>query len=389
MNIIFKNPLLFFNGKLRKFKKFEVSDIVSDLNDFQGKSNLEIEARDLAILPGLIDPHVHIRDFELAFKEDFLTGSKAAAKGGFVYFIDMPNTMPPVLDSETLEKRKQVAKKSIIDCGFHFGASARDNTQEIVKAFRDKKVHSLKIYLNHTTGDLLIEDEKLLDKMFAIAPLVSVHAEDEKVELAIKLAKKHHTKLYLCHISQESELQIIKKYKKTANDPIFVEVTPHHLFLDQDLDKDGFTKMRPPLRNKRDQQSLWAAIESGLIDTIGSDHAGHTKQEKQSSSPPFGVPGLETTTPLLIDAYNKGMIRLEKLVFLLSQNSAKIFGLNYLGKLDSKHKTNLTIIDLNLTKTLKNNTLKTKCGWSPFDNWELKGWPIMTIAQGKIVFGNL
>jgi dihydroorotate dehydrogenase (NAD+) catalytic subunit len=193
----------------------------------------------------------------------------------------------------------------------------------------------------------------------------------------------------LCHISTAKEIDYIRKnpnsLKLRETGKLFVEVTPHHLFL-TNKDENNFVNMKPSLKTKEDQKSLWKAINDGIVDTIATDHAPHTKGEKLSQNSPFGVPGVETMLPLLFDAYNKKKISLKKIIDLICKNTVKIFGIKNKGEIIVGNDADLTILDLNLFKKVDENKLHTKCSWSPFANWELKGWPIMTIVNGNIVF---
>jgi len=327
-------------------------------------------------LPQLIDPHVHFRVPGMDHKEDWQTGSKAALAGGFTTVLDMPNTKPPTTTSDLLEAKRQIVQKdAMVNYGFHFAASV-DNWNEIKKV--KDKIASVKVFLNYSTGNLKIEDDKILQKIFKASPIISCHAEGEMVEKAISLTKKCNNKLYLCHISTKDEIDFIKK-NKTKN--IFVEVTPHHLFLKSENVKDGFWEMYPNLKSQSNVDALWQAIEEGVIDTIGSDHAPHTKKEKRQNDFPRGIPGIETSLPLMLDAVNNGMLKLERLIELMSTNPAKIFRIK--TSPDCK-----TIVDMTLKKEVKNENLYTKCGWSPFDGWQLTGWPIKTIINSQVIFDN-
>lgn len=328
-------------------------------------------------MPGLIDAHVHFRDPGLTHKEDFKSGSEAAARGGVTTFIDMPNVSPAMVTRKLLEERRELAKKSIVDYGFHFGASPED-IDEISKA---KNVASTKVFFNISTGKLMITDDKALESIFQASKIITVHAEDEQVERAINIAKKTNKPVFLCHVSQKSELDMIKKsgYKK-----FFVEVTPHHLFLTE-ADKSYLNIMKPPLRTKADQDALWQAIQNGEVDTIGTDHAPHLESEKKEKET-YGVPGIETMLPLLLNAHNEGKISLNQIQKLTSENPARIFKIQHKGFLKPGFDADLTIIDLNLKQKVKKEHLKTKCKWSPFEGKVLKGWPITTIVRGRIVY---
>jgi dihydroorotase len=328
-------------------------------------------------LSQLIDPHVHFRVPGLEYKENWQTGSMAAVNGGITTVLDMPNTQPPTTTAERLNQKIEiVAKDSLVNFGFHF-AAATDNLAEIPKVIN--LVASVKVFLNHSTGNLQITDDKILEKIFRAAPLIAVHAEDEMVEKAIWLTERCGNQLYFCHTYSATMIEYIKKFKKRL--PIFVEVTPHHLFLNRDEHTGPFYQMLPPLQTKKDNEALWQAITDGTVDTIGTDHAPHTVEEKNSPQPPFGVPGVETSLPLMLNAVNQGRLTLERLIELMSTNPAKIF------KIKIQADT-YTEVDLDLEKEIQNENLKTKCGWSPFAGWKLRGWPVKVVINGNVVLEN-
>jgi dihydroorotase len=386
LNLTLQNGQVLKDGQLKSAGNLFITNGQWTQKSSAENSVLNLEGK--IIFPGLIDPHVHSRDFNQAHKEDFSSVSLAAARGGYTFFLDMPNTAPPVLDLATLEKRKIAAKKSVLPVRFHFGSSAKNNLLEIKKALKDPQVVSIKIYMNHTTGDLLIEDEKLLKEIFSVAhsKIVTVHAEEEKVEQALFYAKKSQTRLYFCHISLESELDLIRKSKKQNGDLVFTEVTPHHLFLNEGDYSGSLTAMRPPLRSKKDQEALWEAIESGLVNTIGTDHAPHTLAEKESATPPPGVPGLETALPLMLTAWKDKRISLAKIQELMFTNPALIFNLkNPADFLRPQTKPDFTVIDPDKER-LAEEGLLTKCCWTTFAGKKLTGWPILTVANGEMVY---
>ena len=384
MSLLIKNAKLLSNG-LEVIKDIYIKDgIISKIGNLDVSADKVIDAEENFVIPGVIDPHVHFREPGLNHKEDWQTGSYAAAKGGITTVIDMPNTKPPVFTSRDLQEKRKLASKSIVNYGFHFGGSAENNTEDILDV---RNVASTKVFMNHSTGNLLIEDLKLIEKIFMASRMVATHAENKQVEEAVEIAKKTNQRLYLCHLSLKSEVDFLKK-NKASN--IFCEVTPHHLFLtDADFKKKkGFAKMLPTLKTKKDQKALWEAIDYGLIDTIGTDHAPHLPEEKKAKNFPAGVPGVETMLPLMLDAVNRGKLTLQKLVEMTSRNPAKIFGIQNKGLLKVGYDADLVIIDMNLKKKVKNSELLTKCGWSPFNNKILKGWPIITIVNGNVVYGN-
>lgn len=382
MTLLIKNCKLISNEKEIFRNIFVKKGKIAAITTKKPKADQEIDAKNNYVLPGIIDPHVHFRDPGLTHKEDFFTGSISAAAGGITTVLDMPNTNPPTITAELLKEKKQIAKKSIVNFGFHFGAAV-DNIREIIKA-RDKTA-STKLFMNLSTGKMMIEDRITLEQVFEVSKIVSVHAEKEKVAEAVAYAKKTNTKLYLCHISLKDEIDFLRKVK---NNKIFVEVTPHHLFLTkEDFKKQkSFADMKPNLKSKSDKEALWKAIDDGIVDTIGTDHAPHTKEEKRKKEYPSGVPGCETALPLMLDAVNKGKIELIKVVKLMCQNPAKIFGIKNKGRLKVGYDADITIIDMNKKKKVQNKNLFTKCKWSPFDGKILKGWPIVTIVGGKVIF---
>ncbi|MBW2993327.1 amidohydrolase family protein [Candidatus Woesearchaeota archaeon] len=384
MSLLLKNCKLLAQG-LPVIKNIYIENgIIKGIGSLNISADKIIDVKEHFVIPGLIDSHVHFREPGLNHKEDWKTGSHAAAKGGVTTVLDMPNTKPPTFTLSDLNKKRELACKSVVNYGFHLGASAEDNSEDILDV---RDIASTKVYMNNTTGNLLIEDLKLIKKIFMASKMISTHAEEKQVEEAVEIAKKTGKRLYLCHLSLKSEVDFLKQ-NKTSN--IFCEVTPHHLFLtDADFKKKkGFAKMLPTLKTKKDQKALWDAIDEGVIDTIGTDHAPHTIDEKKAKKYPAGVPGVETMLPLMLDAVNRKRITLQKLVEMTSRNPAKIFGIKNKGLLKVGYDADLVIVDMNMKKKVKNEELLTKCRWSPFNNKILKGWPIITIVNGNIVFDN-
>jgi len=339
----------------------------------------KIDIKEKYVLPGLIDPHVHFRDVGLSHKEDFYTGSCAAAAGGVTTFLDMPNTKPLTTTVKLLEEKRKLAKKSIVNYGFHFGA-ATDNVDEIKKA---RNVASTKVFMNLSTGKMMIKDDKVLAEIFKASRMVTVHAEDTMVDKAIKITKQSGNKLYLCHVSHRSELDTIRE-ERTKD--IFAEATPHHLFLADQDHRDAFTKMIPELKSVLDNEALIEAVKDGTINTIGTDHAPHTIGEKLGTEPPAGIPGVETMLPLLLDAVNREIFSLTDIQRLCCENPAKIFRIKNKGKIQAGFDADLTVIDLDFVQEVSEDNMHSKCGWTPYDGLTLKGWPIMTICNGNIVF---
>ncbi len=329
-------------------------------------------------LPGLIDPHVHLRDPGQTYKEDFYTGTSAALAGGYTTILDMPNNLAPVTTLGRLENKIKIAKEKILcDVGFHFG-SLGDNLDEFEKI--SEKVIGLKLYLSQTTGGFIIPKKKA-EAVFRRWPknkVILVHAENKMLDYIIKLVSVFKNKVYICHVGRKDEIIKIRKAKDDGL-AITFGTTPHYLFLtNKDFKKNGpFAFMKPPLGSKKDQDFLWKNIR--FVDVIESDHAPHTIEEKESNRPPFGVPGLETTLPLLLTAAAKGRITIEQIVEKCYENPAKIFNIKTNEKTHSE-------VDLNQEYVIENKNLKTKCGWSPFAGWKVKGKVKRVFIRGKKVY---
>jgi len=384
MSLAIKNGQIFINNGLIKKNILVENSKIKKITNNNIKAEKTIDASGKIVLPGIIDSHVHMREPGQEYKEDFFSGSCAAAAGGVTTFLDMPNNKPPILTALDLEKKRQAAKKSIVNYGFYFGTDGK-NINEFKKI---SNVATLKVYMDKTTGNLIINDESVLNKIFMRFKRIAVHAEEENVERAIKLAIKNKSQLHLCHISSREEINLIRNFKNNKECKIFVEVTPHHLFLTKEDEKNSFFMMKPGLKTKKDQDALWKAIKDGTMDRIATDHAPHTITEKESENPPYGVPGIETMLPLLLDAVNNKKLSLNDVVRLTIKNPAEMFGIKNKGRIETGFDADLVIVDMKKTKTVSNKNLFTKCRWSPWHGKELRGWPITTIVNGNVVFNN-
>lgn len=337
-------------------------------------------------LANLTDIHVHLREPGATHKEDFKTGSQAALAGGITTLVDMPNNPLPTTSIKALKNKVKLAKaKSLVDLFFYFGANNRNwgTYEKLAKHSLWARVKGLKIYLDHTTGPLLIEDLAILQKHFKSWPPVKpilIHGEGATILKAVQLAAIYKQRLHLCHLSQASELEIVAWAKKKGL-AVTAEVTPHHLFLNQtDLGRLGsLAMMRPPLRRAKDNQALWQALRQGLIDCLASDHAPHTLKEKKRSLPPNGVPGLETMLPLMLTAVVQKRISLKRLTEALSFFPACFLGI----KKDVK---TFCEVDLDRRWVIKNENLKTKCGWSPFHGQKVIGKVVRVFYRGQKVY---
>ena len=331
-----------------------------------------------------------MRDPGLTHKEDFSSGSKAAARGGVTTFLDMPNTIPNTITKESLEEKKNMMlNKSYVDYGFHFGGSKADNTEDIKQIIN--KAASTKIFFNASTGNMLVEDDKILYKLFEASKIVTVHAEEKKVDKAINIAKQTNTPLYLCHLSLESEINSLKKAKDSGM-IIYGEATPHHLFLNtEDVNKNEKNKMllrmKPELREKSDNNALWNAITDGTIDTIGTDHAPHLLSEKLEKLT-FGIPSIEHSLELMFKKVKDSTINIKLLTKIMSENAGKIFGIKDKGLLKEGFDADFVIVDLNDESLIEEKDIITKASWSPYIGFKRGAKVITTIVRGNIVYNN-
>jgi len=335
-------------------------------------------------IPGLIDVHVHLREPGATHKEDFYTGSRAAIAGGFTFIIDMPNNPLPTISKERLDEKIRLSKKALCDIGFHFGTDGK-NISEFKNAWESPYVYGLKIYCNHTTGEMLIEDETLLDKVFSAwnsAKPILVHAEGPQLVTALFLAQKYDRRIHVCHISQATEVELVREAKKKGQ-KVTAGVTPHHLYFTEDavLKMKGYAMMKPPLGAESDREALWAGLKDGTIDIVETDHAPHTKEEKEKTPLAFGVPGLETALGLMYRAVKDGHITKDDVLKFLYTNPKNIF--NVLEQPDTYME-----VDPDLAYVAGENGYETKCGWSPFDGMTLYGRPKTVVVKGKKILEN-
>jgi Dihydroorotase and related cyclic amidohydrolases len=375
----------FSEEEIRNIEKNEKLEII----DLKGKT----------VMPGVIDVHTHMREPGITAKEDFATGSRACAKAGVTTFYDMPNTIPTTTTLEALKDKKKLAsEKSVVNYGFHFGGSRNNNIDEIKKVLEAKEANTVKIFMNVTTGEMLIEDEDILKNVFKNSKLVLVHAENEMIDKAVEYNKNYGNGLYVCHIPSKEELKKVLEAKKdpelnTEKHPVYAEVTPHHLFLNEEIRESTdrnkmLLRMKPELRTKKDNEFLWEALNNGEVDTIGTDHAPHLISEKLEKIT-FGMPGVETSLALMLNAYNEGKVKLEMIQKLMSENPARIMKISKRGKLEEGYYADVIAVDLDKEWTVGvDDTIESKCGWTPYENWKLKGKNVLTIVNGKVVYQN-
>jgi len=329
-------------------------------------------------LPGLVDIHVHLREPGGTHKEDFSSGTAAALAGGFVAVLDMPNNTPPVVDQETLLRKVELAAaKARCDFGFYMGASSDNASKPLV----DPHVAGLKMYLDDTYGPLRVNSLPTMMAHFRYWPRnkpIAAHAEGLSTAIAIGLAQLYDRRLHLCHVSQKAEIELVRQAKERRV-RLTCEVTPHHLFLTEDDAKSlgRLSLMKPPLGTPQDNQALWDSLD--IIDAVASDHAPHTLAEKQADNPPPGVPGLETTLPLLLNAVSEGRLSLEEVARLLHHGPARVMDL----KVPEGARVE---VDPTITWSIRGAQLYTKCGWTPFEGMTVKGRVISVKLRGAVVY---
>lgn len=326
-----------------------------------------------------INPHVHLRDFDESHKEDLDSGTRAAVAGGWTTVLDMPNNRPPITDRASLEEKHRRAAEKIHCFYGAFLVGVAGNARQAAEAASGAA--GLKIYLDNTHGALFVRELDLLAEHFRLWPAgkpILVHAEGLSAPLAVGLAQVYGKRLHLCHISTAEEIAFIRAAKESGA-AITCEVTPHHLLLTEDDARrlGPFGYMKPELKTAADVQALWDNLD--VIDCIADDHAPHTVEEKRSENPPPGVPGLETTLPLMLNAVAEGRLTLEQLVERVSTNPARIFHI-------PDQPETYALIDTEARYTLDTAALQTRCGWSPFEGHPLRGRICEVWIRGKRVF---
>ncbi|MFH1426705.1 MAG: dihydroorotase [Candidatus Kerfeldbacteria bacterium] len=371
----------------------------------------KVTARRLVLLPALVDCHVHFRVPGAEQKEDWVTGSEAAVFGGICAVIDMPNNTPAMVDAATYKQKKSLVhsqKKYGLHAFFNLGASG---TVVPDNGIADDVV-GLKIYVGSSTGDLLVDSENELRRIYEQwDKVIVVHAEDDvmisenaekladysgsdkhsrvrdravavsAVKMVLELVREFNKPTVIAHISTKEEVDLIREAKNDGL-PVFAEVTPHHLFLNElHYEQWGdYVKVNPPLRTAEDNEALWAGLRDGTIDVISTDHAPHLPAEKESGyeTAPAGIPEIDTVLSLMLNAVNEGKIGLDRLIDAMHTKPIAIFNLPSLGQCG-------TVVDMAKKQTVSKERLKTKCGWTPYEGMELQGWPLFTIIDNKAV----
>jgi dihydroorotase len=352
------------------------------------RSDLKTEG--LYLMPAWVDPHVHVRDPGYTYKEDWYSCSRAALKGGYATILDMPNNKVPTTDVDTLKNKMEIAKsRSYVNFGLHI-ALTDHNAEELRDRWIQSRVCGIKVYMARTTGGITVSSERALLDVFRQPRPVMVHTGGmeglSRILFIHERAAKsfpHLPVLYICHVSTENELKLLRK-KKGKLPHIRAEVTPHHLFLDK-AGYHGPPGVLPPLGSERDREALWEGVGDGLIEFLGTDHAPHTREEKMSDNPPAGFPGLETSLPLMMNALAEGRIGPDRLLAIASRNARLLFRMGKGAGVQKNEPADCVLLERG-EFTVGEGGYETKCGWSPFHGWKYSFRPVITIVNGAIAF---
>ena len=387
---------------------------IAEIGDLGSAGAAEIiDAAGLHILPGVIDTQMYFREPGLTHKEDLETGSRAAVAGGVTAVFEMPNTKPLTTTEDTLaDKVRSARHRMFCDFAFFVGGT-RDNIAEIPKLEKLEAAAGMKVFMGSSTGDLLVDEEDALDRIIArISRRASFHAEDEdrlKARMHLRrkgdpsshpewrdpeaaliatkrlvgLAEKHGKRVHVLHVSTAEEMEFLRNHKSYAT----VEVTPHHLTLQapECYERLGaYAQMNPPVRDARHRAAIWHALQSGVVDVLGSDHAPHTREEKEHTYPDThsGMTGVQTLVPTMLDHVNAGRLSLQRLVDLTSHGPQRLFGIRNKGRIAVGYDADLTVVDLKRRVRISNDWIESRCGWTPYDGATVTGWPVGTFVRG-------
>jgi len=415
---IYAADVLIKNGRIEK---------IGESIHLTDRANIiEIDATGLHLLPGCIDDQVHFREPGLTHKADIYTESRAAVAGGITSFMEMPNTVPNTLTQELLEQKYQIgSQKSIANYSFFMGAS-NDNVEEILKT-DPANVCGVKVFMGSSTGNMLVDNEKVLEKIFSSTPaLIATHCEDEETirhnlakykekygeeipakchpeirpaeacykssQLAVSLAKKYNSRLHILHISSAIETALFRNDIPLEKKRITAEACIHHLwFSDDDYEQKGnFIKWNPAVKSKNDRDAIWEALLDNRIDVIATDHAPHTLEEKQRKylEAPSGGPLVQHSLVAMLEFYHKGKITLERIAQKMSHSVARCFKIKERGFIREGYFADLVLVNLNQPTTVTKENLLYKCKWSPFEGVTFKSAVVHTFVNGNLVFSN-
>tara|TARA_R110002124_G_scaffold54759_2_gene155463 strand:- start:6157 stop:7494 length:1338 start_codon:yes stop_codon:yes gene_type:complete len=415
-NIVFKGDLLIENNIIK-----EISENIS-----ASENTKIIDANGSFLLPGFIDDQVHFREPGLTHKATIATESKAAIAGGVTSFIEMPNTVPQATTQELLEDKFKIASQnSYANYSFMFGGT-NDNLEELLKT-NPKNVAGIKLFLGSSTGNMLVDNEVVLEKIFSSTKmLISVHCEDEATikkntehykavygddiplkfhpiirseeacylssSRAIKLAKKTGARLHVFHLSTEKETHLFRNDIPLEEKQITAEVCVHHLwFSDKDYEEKGtLIKWNPAVKTANDRAGLWKALLDDRIDVIATDHAPHTIEEKNNvyTKAPSGGPLVQHALIAILEKVKDGRISIEKVVEKMSHNPAKIFKIEKRGFIKEGFYADLILVNPTLSNTVSKETILYKCGWSPFEGTTFSSTITHTFVNGNLMYNN-
>jgi len=418
-SLIIKNGSCYIDGKLTQTDIGLSGNKIKKIGKIELNSSKVYDATDKVVLPGIIDTQTHFREPGSTDVEDLESGSRAAVLGGVTSLFEMPNTNPPTSNLVEFDKKLQLAKNRMhSNYAFYFGATP-DNIEQLSKLKDVEGCCGVKLFAGSSTGKLLVDKEADIEKVISNSDrVVSIHSEDEEIlnlrkkfikegdvhshpewrntECAIsstrrvvKIAERYNKKIHVLHVTTKEEVDFLAMHKKNVT----FEITPQHLTLyaPDCYDKLGtYAQMNPPLRTKEHYDHLWVAIKNNIVDVLGSDHAPHSKENKNKNYPntPSGMPGVQTIFPIMLDHVNNGKLTLEQLIKLMCENPCKIFGIKNKGYLKEGYDADLTIADMDKEVTIKDEMIASKCGWTPFNNHKVKGFPVGTIVNGNLVMSD-
>jgi dihydroorotase len=389
---ILRGGQVFIDGALQPADLAFDAQIRAIGQDLHGEESIDVGGK--IILPGMVDAHVHFRDFYQAHKEDWQSGARAALKGGVTTVLEMPNTDPPTVTLKALRAKRERAEASGIRFGLFAGLT--EHNVKLIEPLAAEAI-AFKLYMGETTGGLIVRDPGALREIFAgvadTGKILAVHAQDPRshseakdLEPALALADRYKTRLHLCHCRMREGIELALAAKADGLD-LSIETCTHYLYLtEEDFRARGaLLKVNPPLASAADGEYLWDALTGGRIDILASDHAPHTLAEKAQplERAPYGLPGVETTLPLMFDAVAQGKLALTRLIEVFSINPAQRFGLSGRGQIAIGGGADLVVVDPTRCATVVREQLATKCGWSPFEGFSPTGWPVMTFVRGQ------
>ena len=370
----------------------------------------------LTLLPGVIDSQVHFREPGNEHKEDLETGSRGAVMGGVTTVFEMPNTNPLTTCKDTLaDKINRARHRMFCDFAFYVGGT-RENIEDLPKLEKREGAAGVKVFMGSSTGNLLVDDEESLKKILAtINRRAAFHSEDEarlierkdirrpndpsshpewrdetaamiSTKMLVEAAREAGKRIHVLHISTREEMEYLANHKDVAT----VEVTPQHLTLTapEAYEQLGtYAQMNPPLRAAHHAEGLWAGLENGTVDVLGSDHAPHTREEKAKPYPesPSGMTGVQTLVPIMLDHVNNGKLSLERFVDLTSHGPNRIFGLATKGRIAVGMDADFTVVDMKQTRTIEDDWIESRSKWTPYHGRTVKGWPKGTLIRGHRV----